>query len=287
MPDPTEAPVVVPTLADELEAPEVEVKAPEDNLEGGEKAPEALATPEATVVDPSREMDDLRQIIRQQRMHLAALQNQMGKLQRPATAQPAPKGSDVLDDVFGEKASVPVEKPAEPQPTHFEALQQELSYLGATKGPVLDILIEVMAMKPGYEDIKDVCSQPRFTYLVDTAAQAYSQEKGVDLAIATLEVEAAIWRKANPYEWMHKMIKEVHPDFRKVTTSAVVQTVVPPVQDKKPVEAPTSIVPLGGGSADQGSGWTAAKIDAMDDEDYGKIPANIREKYLAGELDAK
>ena len=45
-----------------------------------------------------------------------------------------------------------------------------------------------------------------------------------------------------------------------------------------------SLQDLPGGGSKDGGGWTTAKIDAMDESDLVKVPAEIYSKYMRGEL---
>jgi hypothetical protein len=51
---------------------------------------------------------------------------------------------------------------------------------------------------------------------------------------------------------------------------------------KAPPEAPSTIANMGQGA--KGGGWTAAKIDSLDEDELDSVPAEVYEKYLSGEL---
>ena len=289
-------PEVTPTsLASELEA--------QDNLDdeskglepdAGKETPPEDKTPTTPTpeIDPTREIEDFRSIIRAQRLQMRSLQEEMLKLQpgQAPAAAPTPKDErSALEEVFGESKQPTVETPAARQPSRFEMLQRELAHLGATKGPVLDTLVATMELLPQYSDVQDVCSRPNLDYLIDIAVPSMVAKEGVDQVEAALAIEAAIWRMSNPYKWIYEKVKELHPTYKSVTPTAEskkddVSVPGKTPATKKPVEAPPSIVPLGGGAGDVASGWTAQKIDALDEEDYAKLPESIREKYLTGQL---
>lgn len=294
-----EAPDTPPSLASELEAKDELSSSDDTSLEQGsgkvevsedDKSQDTPATPAEPIADYSKELQDLRAIIRSQRMHMRGLQDQLSKLQAPRSAGPAPKTSssdDTLDEVFGERKAKVDEPPAAPQMTRFEMLQRELMYLGETKGPMLDTLIATMEMNPAYADIHTVCDRSNLDYLIDLAVPSMVEKQDLDPVEAAMAIEAAIWRMPNPYKWIYDKVKEIHPSYRKVEASAPAANKggsAKPAEPKVPPEAPPSVIPHGGGSGDTGLGWTAAKLDALSEEDYAKVPESIRSKYLSGEL---
>ena len=146
-----------------------------------------------------------------------------------------------------------------------------------------------MKYTPDYKDIDEVVSQTNFDDIVEAIAKEYSKDAGVDLAEAILEVEASIWKLDNPYEFMYSNIKQYHPKYAKAGNKAKEEEVkevpkeVPP-RERKPAEAPTSIMNVGSGNAAEKSGWTSAMIDNLPEYELDRVPKDVYDRYMRGEL---
>jgi len=148
-------------------------------------------------------------------------------------------------------------------------------------------LVEAMSFNPEYKDVKEVCSRANLNDLVDAMAAKVASENGIDPVVAALKLENAIWRQDNPYLWMYQTIKAHHPRYKAPASAPAPAGGESPAakgREPKPAEAPPSVAPLGPPDTTTGTGWTAAKLDAMDELDYMKVPENIRQLYIAGEL---
>lgn len=281
--------------------PEGTVEVPETpaetKAEGDQGTTEVPATSEepVQVKEPSPEQLQLIQLVRQMRKELslanAKQQRQEAELQK--LRQGLTKSNDDLDDDdLLSSGAGKQSKAAEPEPlSELEQLQQNLSMIGQQRGEQLITLVETMAVNPKYEDVKEVCSRSNLNDLVDAMAAKLATDHGIDPVMAALKVETAIWQQPNPYAWMYETIKANHPKYAKAVTTpaAVTKETTPPTAETKPrlpapAEAPPSVLPLGPTDTSQGTGWTASKLDAMDELELIKVPEKIRQQYLTGQL---
>jgi len=189
------------------------------------------------------------------------------------------------------------------EPGELEELQTKLQEIVKTRdfGDVL----AAMEVNPKYEDVSKVCTKARFEDLFEVAAeQRVEESKGkLDFGVALLQVKTEVWGMRNPYKYMYELIKEYHPDFvkqeekktpeeiaaaKKVADEAELalknKSAKAVVRDLKPANAPGSVANMGGGAHEQG-GWTADRIDAMPETELHKVPRDVYEQYLKGELD--
>jgi hypothetical protein len=247
---------------------------------------------EPVVPDQTKIIQQLRQMRKDMALNAAVLQRQNEEIQRlrTAAAKAAVKPEDDSEDLLGiglKKEPTVVEEPPV-KLSEIEQLQQEIQQIGQTRGEQLVTLVEVMAVSPDYKDVKEVCSRENLNDLVEAMAEKVSAETGTDQVVAAMKVEAAIWKQPNPYKWMYDTIKEHHPRYAKkeevVTPTASTPVKEPKGRAPKPVEAPPSVIAVGGNDAVNNASWTAAKLDVMDDADYAKVPEKIRNAYLTGQL---
>lgn len=237
-----------------------------------EPAEEVPAEPAYTADD---EVRDLRQMLRTSKRDMAAMK---GKLERLEKGQ-----SPTVDD----EGNV-----IEPEPTKLEELQQTMVALREVKGPALDTLVEAMSFTEPYKDITDVCTRENFDDILEAISEQVASEQRRDVNEVLLEAELSVWSLPNPYKYMYKLIKEYHPkyaepegDGEKPSEKETGGEPITP-KPKEPVKAPGSIANLGGGSGGaKTSGWSADRIDKMDEDELEKVPAEIYQKYLRGELD--
>ena len=146
-----------------------------------------------------------------------------------------------------------------------------------------------MKYTPDYKDIDEVVSQTHFDDIVEAIAKEYSKDAGVDLAEAILEVEASIWKLDNPYEFMYSNIKQYHPKYAKAgdkaeKAPAKEEVKEVPQRERKPAEAPTSIMNVGSGNAVEKSGWTSAMIDNLPEYELDRVPKDVYTRYMQGDL---
>ena len=245
--------------------PEQQIDGESPPVSDSDVADEKITTPEAVldeVEDPRmREVKELRQMLRASKREISTMKAQLSRTaQRP-----------VLNE-DGEE--VPVEL------SRIELLQNEIGRIGAEKSAVLDVLVETMEMSPKYEDVRQVCTRTHFDDLFESAAMEVAKESGKPYDEALLEVELSVWKMANPYKYMYGMIKQYHPKFAQKTAAPA----TPKPSAKPAPPAPSALSALGGGDGDIKSGWTSARIDAMDVDELDKVPRDVYDKYLAGTL---
>jgi hypothetical protein len=137
-----------------------------------------------------------------------------------------------------------------------------------------------------YADIYEVCSPDNFADMFDAIGRGIAQEQGISLEEAALRAEYTVWQQKNPYKYMYGLIKEHHPKYAKTETTPVAKPTAEAKEvkpGKKPAEAPASIAGMGGGDTSK-SGWTAARIDALPEDELDKVPLDIYRKHLEGTL---
>ena len=220
-------------------------KKSEEELKKIEDAKLARQTPD--------ELSELRQITREQKRTLQAQEDKYNDLIKRM------KEADIL----GEDKADP----------NVEMLHQMRSMQ-------LDNLIAVMEVNPKYEDVKEVCSAANFGDLVDALANAVQAKQGGNIDDIVKEIESDIWKLPNPYAFIYEQVKAHHPKYVKSNTDEKGG------KDKKkdiPKVPPSINDTLGGG--DKGmTGWTAARIDALDEKELDNVPKDIYAKYLHNEL---
>jgi len=239
--------------------------------EGIEEVPEKDEVKEPAP-DDSRENRELRQILREQKRELALMKAKLARMEKGV--------ADIQDE--DDKAAVELSK--------IEALETQIAAIGQQKGPIFDTLIEAMEANPKYEDIREVCSREHFDDIFEELARVISQKEGRDPTEVALEIEAEVWLMGNPYKFMYGIIKDNHPRYASTNKEKEVATpdkVKEPEKKpvKEPPKAPTSIASVGGSDADSKSGWTAKRIDELPEQELSKVPEEVYQKYLRGELD--
>jgi len=254
-----ETPVAGEVPADEPKADE-EVNADEVPAEGEPKADETPAVEEPSApkdkTGDTDEVSQLRIILREQNKRLRELQQQIDK----STKSLAEKGL--------------IEEPDEDE----VAETQKIESLRAIQ---LETILETMRINPKFEDVDSVVTQSRFDDMVEGFAFAHSQQNGGKAEDYIDAVAAKIWSMPNPYRFMYEKIKQHHPDFKEVEAKA--ETPAPAKSEPKPKTAPPSVSNLPSSVSESG-GWTAARIDGMAEEELSKVPRDIYQKYLSGEL---
>jgi len=291
------------TTTDTIIPPVEETKEPAEDAATKEAVADSQVTDETTagdkppeeVKEPSAEQLEMIRLLRQMRKELsianAKQQRQEEELRRlrQASAKPASEFDD--DDLMnsGSAGKPPASKQDETVPlSELEQLQLELSETGSRRSESLVTIAETMAVNPKYEDVKEVCSRSNLNDLIDAMAAKVAADQGIDPVVAALKIENAIWKQPNPYLWMYETIKSNHPRYAKQTQPVANTSAAPPAattaRTPKPAEAPPSVTALGPTDTAQGTGWTAAKLDAMDEMEFSKVPANVRQMYLTGQL---
>jgi len=141
-------------------------------------------------------------------------------------------------------------------------------------------MVEIMELNPAYTDVRQVCTQSNFDDLIDAFARFYVSRNGGNLQEVATNMEREIWEEPNPYKKMYEMIKKYHPKFAKKEEAKKDEG--EKKEEKKVTPSAANIAD--GGSGAGGSGWTAAKIDALDEDQLHTVPRDIYDKYLKGLL---
>lgn len=251
--------VVDEVPADEPKAEE-EVKADEVPAEGEQKADETSVIEEPHApkdkTGDTDEVSQLRIILREQNKRLRDLQQQIDKSNKSLT-----------------------EKGLIDEPDEDEVAETQKA--DSIRAIQLETILETMRINPKFEDVDTVVTQSRFDDMIEGFAFAHSQQNGGKAEDYIDAVAAKIWSMPNPYRFMYEKIKQHHPDFKEVEAKA--ETPAPAKSEPKPKTAPPSVSNLPSSVSESG-GWTAARIDGMAEEELSKVPREIYQKYLSGEL---
>ena len=248
---------VAETEAEVAEKEKVDETSAEADAET-DPAPEADPTPDAP--KSTDEVSQLRILLREQNRRIRELQSKVEK----STGELKEKGyieeTDEEEQLEAEKANT------------LRAIQ-------------LETLLETMRINPKFEDVDTVVSQSRFDDMVEGYAFATAQQQGGKAEDYIDAVAAKIWAMPNPYRFMYEKIKAFHPDFASKEEKKE-EPETPKAQPKaepKPKTAPTTISNLPASNEESG-GWTSARIDNMAEEDLVKVPKDIYQRYLSGDL---
>lgn len=244
---------VVPKVEEEVVVNEV-------NAEAGQKTGETPVIEEPVApkdkTGDADEVSQLRIILREQNRRLREMQQQLDKSNKSLTEKGLIEEPDEDEVAEAQKAD------------SIRAIQ-------------LETILETMRINPKFEDVDTVVTQSRFDDMVEGFAFAHSQQNGGKAEDYIDAVAAKIWSMPNPYRFMYEKIKQHHPDFKEVEAKA--ETPAPAKSEPKPKTAPPSVSNLPSSVSESG-GWTAARIDGMAEEELSKVPKDIYQKYLSGEL---
>jgi hypothetical protein len=163
-------------------------------------------------------------------------------------------------------------------------------------------IVAVMEVNPIYQDVRTVCTQANLDDIVDAFARYYIKENGGNLQDVAVKMEQEIWQEPNPYKKIYELVKTYHPKYKVVEkkvdekteaekakeaeeAAKKIATDADKGKEKKVVEVTPSAATIGaGGSGAGSSGWTAAKIDALPEDELHTVPKDIYEKYLLGQI---
>lgn len=180
------------------------------------------------------------------------------------------------------------EDPTDVEPSTLEQHQAKLNEIAQTRGDVISDMLEFMLVNPKYEDVETVCTKSNLDETIEMLAQNEVQKNGGDLVETMMGLEVDIWSQKNPYRYMYGLIKDVHPQFQTTDdkTGDKQDTSTGGKKGKAPAKAPLSAADLsrGGGGKNAGE-WTADKIDNLSEMELTKVPADVYDKYLRGDLD--
>ncbi len=219
--------------------------------EGGE--PQGEPTVEELLAQRDAEVRELRSLLREQKREMTELRMQMQGTSK------ALKDAGVLDE--GEES---------------EEQKRLLQQQEALRAQQLETMLEMMRLNPRYEDVDEVVSQEHFDDMVEAMAEVFAERTGVSKGEAVMAVEDWIWSQPNPYKLMYAQIKQHHPDYAKQPPKGG--------EPKGPAKAPSSLQAMAGGGGASAAGWTAAKIDALPEDELDKVPRDVYALYLQGKL---
>lgn len=263
---------------DKLEPDESEVKAEEegkaeeeeeDELKVKETSEPAEKEPSVAGDESADEIRNLRQLAREQKRELERVTKALEETNKYL------KEANIITPEDEEKA-------------------KEAQLAQVKRQEYLDDLLEVMRVNPKYEDVDEVVSQEHFDDLVEAMAKAYVTTEGGTVEEAEKLIVAEIQGMRNPYKYMYDIIKKYHPAYRVAPNSGNGEDKGASDKDEANKKAGKrtdlsvekvagSIQEINGGSSGTG-GWTAAKIDDLDELELDKVPPDIYEKYLRNEL---
>ncbi|MBE9592720.1 MAG: hypothetical protein IMF19_04500 [Proteobacteria bacterium] len=154
-----------------------------------------------------------------------------------------------------------------------KAVADQQSAFTAREGQ-LETILEMTRLNPKFEDVDTVVSQGNFDAAIDLMATEYATKNGVSVSEAVVAVESWVWSLINPYRFMYEKIKEAHPSFKGKKQGK-----------EAPPEIPGSVQGVHGGAGNVDlTGWTAAKIDGLPEDELASVPKDVYAKYLRNEL---
>lgn len=210
-------------------------------------------TPEEIAAQQNQEIAELRGLVRQMKRETTSLKTEL---------ESTKKG---LKDA----GALPEADPNDP-----DAVKAQQS--AELRVSQLDTMLEVMRVSPTYADVDKVVSQAHFDDVIEAMADQYVEEKGGNKEDVIPALEKYVWSLKNPYRFMYDKIKELHPEYIKKAAP-----VIP--EPAKPGSAPPSLPSIPGGSGG-GSGWTAARIDALPEKELPTVPRDVYDLYMKGLL---
>lgn len=156
----------------------------------------------------------------------------------------------------------------------------------------LNEMVAIMELNPTFSDVRQVCTQGNLDDIIDAFSRFYVKENGGDIREVASRMEQEIWAEANPYKRIYELVKTYHPRYAKKDESKEGlakdddkkgdKSKAPAAKDINPSAA--TLGASGGGGGTGNAGWTAAKIDAMPEDELNTVPKDIYEKYLRNEL---
>jgi hypothetical protein len=266
--------------ADDDAAKLAEAKAVEDaaKLKADE---DAAKLKEAENKAKEEEVDVVRELKEQLRVNAESLKKAVGDYQKLQKIM-IDKGVITEDEVKAGEAEEVAAK------TAFTERQNKLIEM-----------VTIMELNPTYTDVRAVCSQGNLDDVIDAFSRFYVKENGGKQVEVAAAMEKEIWSEPNPYKKIYELVKKYHPKYAEKPAETDEQKKVreaeeatkkiaadaDKVKEKKVIESNPSAANLGaGGGGAGGSGWTAAKIDALDEEELKSVPKDIYEKYMLGTL---
>jgi hypothetical protein len=176
--------------------------------------------------------------------------------------------------------------------------QEALQAAYAERQNKLNEMVAIMELNPNYADVRDVCTQGNLDDIIDAFSRYYVKENGGSTKEVAARMESEIWQEVNPYKKIYELVKRYHPRYAKAdevgkddaakkaeADAKKLAAEADGTKGKKPVDTTPSAANIGSGGSGAGSGgWTAAKIDALDEDELSTVPKDIYDKYLANQL---
>jgi hypothetical protein len=161
----------------------------------------------------------------------------------------------------------------------------------------LNEMVSIMEVNPAYADVREVCSQGNLDDLIEAFSRFYVKENGGSLSEVAVAMEKEIWSEANPYKRIYELVKKYHPKYATANETAEQKRAREAAdaakklaeeadkgKGKDTVQKSAADMGTGGTGGTGGAGWTAAKIDAMPEDELHTVPKDIYDKYLRGLL---
>ena len=264
-------PVAEPTAETAKEEPKTaEVEPPK------EEAPAEPAVAEKTALQKAQEeISSLRTVLRELKRDVAV-----------ANAKASPEFEEVVeeDELTGDKVTKKVA--IEPE---IVKLQREVGDLLSRNKGMHEEFLDMMRYTDAFKDVDSVCTPERVADIIDMASARLAKEHNILPAVAELSVQRSLYSMTSPYKYLYNLIKGYHPDFKKPAQEAkppeskTLAAPAAPAKTPTPANAPSSVVAVPKDTK-MATGWTAARIDALDEDELSKVPSDVYEKYMRNEL---
>lgn len=260
-----------PAKAEEPKAP---AEAAEPTAEPPKEEP-APAAEKTALQKAQEEISSLRTVLRELKRDVAV-----------ANAKASPEFEEVVeeDELTGDKVTKKVA--IEPE---IVKLQREVGDLLSRNKGMHEEFLDMMRYTEAFKDVDSVCTPERVADIIDMASARLAKEHNILPAVAELSVQRSLYSMTSPYKYLYNLIKGYHPDFKKPAQEAKPpesQTPAAPAAPAKtptPANAPSSVVAVPKDTK-MATGWTAARIDALDEDELSKVPSDVYEKYMRNEL---
>lgn len=279
------APAVPAEPAEPVVEPAVEAPA---KAEGEPKTEEPAAPAVASEpAVPAKEPEKTE--LQKAQEEISALRATLRELKRDvavANAKASPEFEEVVeeDELTGDKVTKKVA--IEPE---IVKLQREVGDLLARNKGMHEEFLDMMRYTDAFKDVDSVCTPERVADIIDMASARLAKEHNILPAVAELSVQRSLYSMTSPYKYLYNLIKGYHPDFKKPAQEAkppeskTPAAPAAPAKTPTPANAPSSVVAVPKDTK-MATGWTAARIDALDEDELSKVPSDVYEKYMRNEL---
>ena len=279
------APAVPAEPAEPVVKPAVEAPA---KAEGEPKTEEPAAPAVASEpAVPAKEPEKTE--LQKAQEEISALRATLRELKRDvavANAKASPEFKEVVeeDELTGDKVTKKVA--IEPE---IVKLQREVGDLLARNKGMHEEFLDMMRYTEAFKDVDSVCTPERVADIIDMASARLAKEHNILPAVAELSVQRSLYSMTSPYKYLYNLIKGYHPDFKKPAQEAkppepkTPAAPAAPAKTPTPANAPSSVVAVPKDTK-MATGWTAARIDALDEDELSKVPSDVYEKYMRNEL---